>query len=365
MATSAKSLKSSSKSEDHLQEWRQIFDKDCQFLGNLLALRTRLDDHHARDSMEPTLHRINSRLPQLESAVEHLRLQLKQEREGIAQLRNFQSIVQAQKERIERIRSNLPSELKPLFSPTTKPQPLQLKQQTKENYDDNCNDPQASSSSLPSQNTDTEETEVPSSTPLTSTAQQRRQRISTIPTSNNSRTSNHSSRPLTGSKQKIHTSKSRAQKSEPVAQPSTTRNRSDGGGGRPTKKSSSAEVVVRPVSEVELNAAPQYVRGRMTVTKINTVASRLSEIASAKYSLMRRPNSTLLPADLCLCQDFQQATCDETVGHNFLTEGEIKGFGKYRIDATVKSAINILRHIGSLKEIRGKNSVRILLINNE
>lgn len=104
-------------------------------------------------------------------------------------------------------------------------------------------------------------------------------------------------------------------------------------------------------------------KGRLTVPKIEVVVASLNGVAKAKYGLLNRPYRELNSEEITTYQDFRESECAETKGKLFLTDGEIKGFGKVRMDATAKSVINILRHVGSLKEVRGKNKSRIFIIN--
>lgn len=120
---------------------------------------------------------------------------------------------------------------------------------------------------------------------------------------------------------------------------------------------------IREVAQEELDLAPQYVRGRLTVEKITTVVEKLNEILEKKYSLLSKPFRDLNSREISQYETLREAFCPEVHGKVFVTDVEIKGFGSYRMDAMVKSVINILRHVCAVKEIRGENRSRIFIIN--
>lgn len=120
---------------------------------------------------------------------------------------------------------------------------------------------------------------------------------------------------------------------------------------------------IRHVSPEELDEAPQYVKGRLNVEKISVVVDKLNEILDKKYALLSKPFRELSSQEMAKYEDLRDAFCSEVKGKQFITDNEIKGFGGCRMDATVKSVINILRHVGAMKEVRGKNRARIFIIN--
>lgn len=317
-----------------LAEWLAGFNADAHSLRQLLLLRTRADDYAARDAVEPALSSLAAQISQLEHAMDHLRRHLQSERTHLTQLEEFQRRVGLQTQRIHQIRAHLPPSMESAFSkpPSTMSAPVNAYPESAVpdvSVPDNAAAMAAAS-----------ESSIKENVPTTGNADTilQLEKDSTRPTRD----------PITAGKRPPAAPKGKAN--------GTKTKRKQPNNGNPTS------VVVRPVTKAELNAAPQYVRGRMTLEKVAAVATRLSEIATSKYSILRRPNHSLNSTELSLCHDFQEANCEETTGLTFLTEAEIKGFGEYRIDSTVKSAINILRHVGILKETRVKGNVRILII---
>ncbi len=81
-----------------------------------------------------------------------------------------------------------------------------------------------------------------------------------------------------------------------------------------------------------------------------------------KYSLLKKKHRELKAGDVDKWQAFQDSECAETKGQKFVTDGELKDFGDFKMDPTARSVINVLRHIGALKEVRGKNKTRIFIV---
>lgn len=312
-----------------LGDWESDFKKDVNALEELMLLRTHDDDYASRDKLEPVFRDLSALLSQVEHATDQLRRYLQAEKANIGHLKNIQSSVEAQTQRMELIREHMPSEIAASCS-----MPESLDSVAKEN--DACFE------NVP-ENKDASQLE-------------------------SGRGSAAQKNPAKGDGARKGTRKvlgkgaaAATKKPQPNMKGKSVKSRNDSSM-VPNDNGQKNDIIIPGVPAEDLGAAPQYVRGRMTVDKIDAVAKRLSEIASTKYALLRKPNHSLSSSEISQCTDFQEAQCEETHGTKFLTDGEIKGFGSYRIDSTVKSAINILRHFGRLKEVRGKSQTRILII---
>lgn len=329
--------------ENPLAIWHQNFKKDVHTLRELLLLRTRSDDSAARDAMAPTLNDLSTTVSQLEEAMATVRIHVASEQAQLAKLRAFRERVAKQKQRIALIEAHMPKEAA---------ETLGFGSSGKENDVQTVNILTPDFADSPRDSRDEEECD---------------EMIDTIPVA--SKPGKSFERP---SKSSVFSPEKR-----PAVTPATTKKVADGRS-RPRSKSAKARAaaaaaaeeieqdvgpIVRAATSQELADAPQYVKGRLTLEKVEAVAKKLTEIAERKYALLARPKGTLSTTDHNVCDDFREAECDETDGMKFLTDAEIKGFGKYRLDSTAKSVINVLRHIGSLKEIRGKNRCRVFIIN--
>lgn len=117
------------------------------------------------------------------------------------------------------------------------------------------------------------------------------------------------------------------------------------------------------VTAKQLKSAPQYVKGRLTVDKITPVVERLNSFLRTKYTILRKNRRDLrTDAERDMAHMFQESECPETEDKEFVTDLELKKLSDFKMDATARSAINVLRHVGSLKEVRGKNKARIFIV---
>lgn len=276
--------------------------------------------------MYPLLKSVNDRLTHLEQATVTLREYIQRENMELRNVENFRQRVHQLGVRVDMIEKQMPDELRSSLGLGNTE--LLDADEMKENSSEEVNVPVSTGPKL---------------------------------------TKRSSSKSSSSSVKETAKSSMTRKKSKPGLKPkAVTRLRSDAQekptASAPSSPSANSEWI-RVVTREELDAAPQYVKGRLTVEKIGTVVGKLNKIVADKYALLGRPYRELSSSEINTWQELKESGCSETEGKEFLTDGEIKGFGKCRMDATAKSVINVLRHVGSLKEVRGKNKARIFIIN--
>lgn len=302
----------SSAPQDPLTEWQTFFNRDIHTMHQLMLLRTRTDDEQSRRQMYPWIKQIADTIVDLERSVRNLNRYVAEERSQLSQVAALQKNIAFQKERLELMNAQIPVEVSEC---------LGLEQGEVENRD------------LEKENV----------------------------VERDERTVEES-----GAKKKEPKQTVGAEKPKLVRKQSQTSVKPTIRGKSMEHRGSKLRIevpVIKPVTQKELNEAPQYVKGRLTLDKIRHVTDSLNKIATDKYHLMSRPYRELSSTEKNVYQDFRDNECDETRDKQFLTESEIKGFGNYRLDSTAKSVINMLRHVGALKHVRGKNNSTIFLIN--
>lgn len=316
----------SSTPQDPLTEWQTIFNRDIHTMHQLMLLRTRKDDEQSRRQMYPWIKQIADAIVDLEKAVRNLNRYVVEERSQLAQTAILQKSISFQKERLSLINAQVPEEVS---------QCLGLEQGEEE-------DMSGDKENLIDQNErKIGERKMEESGRKMEESGKKKKDIKPLPAV-------ESGKPKLMRKQS-QTNVKAATKGRTVQ-----------------RKGSKSEVeipVIRSVTLEELDSAPQYVKGRLTLEKIQRVTDSLNRIVANKYRLVGKPYRDLSSTEKNTYQDLKDNECDETRGRPFLTESEIKGFGNYRLDSTAKSVINVLRHVGALKHVRGKNSSTILLIN--
>lgn len=124
-----------------------------------------------------------------------------------------------------------------------------------------------------------------------------------------------------------------------------------------------ASSTIRCITQEDLDSAPSYVRGRLTVERSRGVVTALNKVLCAKYEFLAQNPKTLSADDVTRRQDMQEvdADCHEIAGRPFFTDADCKHYG-VRFDAITKSVVNMLRHVSVLKEVRGKNKIRVFIV---
>lgn len=298
-----------------LAEWQSIVEKDVLTLNQFMLLRTHKDDEESRKQMAPWFRAVADSVSDIERIARNLSRYVAEEEAKLKQLERLEQSIDFQTQRFAMMKAQMPGEVLDCLGLHGKPDAA--REDTKKENDQ---------------------------------AKLNKQKEPDV----QRKPSKPAAAAASSPKPKITRKQSR------------TGSRKKGNAAPQTKKEAppSAEVpVITSVSQEELDAAPQYVKGRLTIEKIDGVVNSLNSIVTSKYTLLARPYRDLNSAEITQWQDFRENECDETNGKDFLTDTEIKGFGNYRLDATAKSVINVLRHVGSLKEVRGKNRSRIFIIN--
>lgn len=117
------------------------------------------------------------------------------------------------------------------------------------------------------------------------------------------------------------------------------------------------------VTDSELADCPQYVKGRLTVDKIARVVNKFNEFVCTKYVIADRTlRECRAGPDRERWQAFKDSECPETEGETFVTDLELRAFSDFKMDATARQTINVLRHIGRIKEVRGKKKARCFIL---
>ena len=315
---------------DHLALWQSNFKKDVLSLLELFPIRTNRTERDNLNQVFPLFSEVDDTVKQIENTLDSLEEYVERENAQAQRLLRFQEAIAKTNQRIALIKAHLPPELSHTLGLH---EPDDMGENSKENHDKsvvNVND-----------HPDPEERVV-----STKPVPKKGLRSSPMAQSNNS------SLP----KKKVKPPPTKSKSPRPSMDKGSKKERS-------SPKVSDDIPQISSVSQSELDSAPQYVKGRMTLDKIEPVVEKFNEIADLKYALISRPFRELASNEINQVQDFRESECSETDGKYYLTDAEIKGFGAFRMDAKVKSVINILRHVGSLKEIRGKNKVRIFIIN--
>jgi len=114
------------------------------------------------------------------------------------------------------------------------------------------------------------------------------------------------------------------------------------------------------VSKEELNSCPSYIRGRITVHKVNAAIDEIMQVVQEKYRILSMSPSKMGPTTRNKYQVYyeQQREAKELV---FFTECDIKASQHVKFDATGKAILGTLQSLGRLKIDGGRHKKYVLL----
>ncbi|PKA59565.1 Spindle and kinetochore-associated protein 1 like [Apostasia shenzhenica] len=116
------------------------------------------------------------------------------------------------------------------------------------------------------------------------------------------------------------------------------------------------------VTASELDSVASYMRGRLTLDKVNFAISEMATYADSNFQLITLPKKKLSDDSWERALELRDiAMSPELKGRHFLLETDIKGPG-LKLDNTGKATIIVLRHLGRVLEFRiGQHRVIALL----
>lgn len=130
----------------------------------------------------------------------------------------------------------------------------------------------------------------------------------------------------------------------------------------PKGRKARASAPIWHISSDELNSLPQYMKGRLTLDKVNAAVNDMAAYADANAQLIAAPRKKLTENTLERALELREIASDEPMkGNYFLLESDIKG-PTLKLDNTGKAILTVLRHLGRITERRiGHNRVIVLL----
>ncbi|KAJ8748926.1 hypothetical protein K2173_013362 [Erythroxylum novogranatense] len=116
------------------------------------------------------------------------------------------------------------------------------------------------------------------------------------------------------------------------------------------------------ITAEELDSLPSYMRGRLTLDKVNAALSDMAAYAEANSHLISAPKKKLAEDLWEKALELRDIAMKEGVkGKHFFLETDIKG-PSLKLDHTGKATLTVLRHLGRISETRiGHHRVIMIL----
>ncbi|XP_067120287.1 spindle and kinetochore-associated protein 1-like isoform X1 [Centruroides vittatus] len=131
---------------------------------------------------------------------------------------------------------------------------------------------------------------------------------------------------------------------------------------QPIQKTSGILPTIEHITDEELNSLPKYMKGRLNCDVINNIVDSFNKTIVAKYKLLTTPRCQLGTHDMVKFNNFLSQELNETKGHYFCVDQDLKYFANLTINKTLASVLIILRHCNRIRDIRKNGVIRHVLI---
>jgi hypothetical protein len=106
--------------------------------------------------------------------------------------------------------------------------------------------------------------------------------------------------------------------------------------------------------------------GRMQLEKLNYHVEQFTLLVNDKHELLSIPQAKMTKMQRDLFYEHKESNTDETRATKFILESDLRehkwSASKFSFNAIGRNVLTILRHLGHIKEIRGKGKTRIVLV---
>ena len=135
---------------------------------------------------------------------------------------------------------------------------------------------------------------------------------------------------------------------------------------------------ITPLSANEFTDLPSYLKGRLTISKINSFVTDFNSVLLQKYSLLTQtPNPAKLSPDQrqrFLHYQQQQSDFSLDLDHSnptsannfyFITDADLRSSSKitgFKYDQNTRNILSMLRQCGRIKEVRSTGIIRYVLV---
>jgi len=104
----------------------------------------------------------------------------------------------------------------------------------------------------------------------------------------------------------------------------------------------------------EFESTPKYMKGRLTLDKLNAAIDEMQKLLQAKYKILSMAPAKMVDKTLKKYKQYKEAETSETKGLHFLTDADMQESATLRQgDATGKGVVGVLRHLHRIKDLGG------------
>ncbi|XP_031564580.1 spindle and kinetochore-associated protein 1-like [Actinia tenebrosa] len=126
-----------------------------------------------------------------------------------------------------------------------------------------------------------------------------------------------------------------------------------------TSRNGDIEVPQIPYLTVdEFGTVPKYIKGRINYQQVNDAIDEINKVIKAKYKILNLPRSAMGEPIMKKYKAFKEAETEETKGHYFFIENDVKNYSNLKLDKAGRAILTIMRHCSQLKELRSGGLIR-------
>jgi len=107
----------------------------------------------------------------------------------------------------------------------------------------------------------------------------------------------------------------------------------------------------------EFQSIPPYMKGRIKYENLNLVVDEMNEAILEKYKFLAKPLSSLKPVEKARRNLLKSQESKDLKGVRFVTADEMKNGKLLKVESNRRNYLQILRHLGKIREIRGSGSL--------
>ncbi|CAM8910975.1 unnamed protein product [Rhodiola kirilowii] len=133
----------------------------------------------------------------------------------------------------------------------------------------------------------------------------------------------------------------------------------------PKEKKGRPSPPIRYITIEELESVPPYMKGRLTLEKINSAINDMAAYAEANAQLISAPKKKMTESIWERALELRDIAKNEGLkGKYFFLENDIKG-PTLKLDNTGKSILTVLRHLGRISETRIRHHRVIIFLKRQ
>jgi hypothetical protein len=130
---------------------------------------------------------------------------------------------------------------------------------------------------------------------------------------------------------------------------------------KPKRRAKNGPPPLAPLTSEEFEAVPSYIRGRLTLERVNAAVKELEELLASKYEVLAMPMARMNEKTLAAFKSFKNQETNETRGVFFFSDLDLPLTKHVKPDASGRALLTLLRTVGRIRNARGSAPTRYIV----